>query len=379
MNMHVRRPEADGKKKRTGIFILFGFLLICIAYVLHLCIHDPGIPINAWTPNDSFSVRDAEITVIPSEELQYLELSTYKNPETIRFYNGWLYAAVDGGRIIRLREDGSDLSQVLSTGGYILGFDFDANGILYFCDCEFAGAPAICRFDGDRVEKLPLRDLTYPDALCLSADGGTLYYTNASCVSPAAWSCSPQEAYTIDMMAHSDTGTVWSYDFRTQTQRLIADGFCFANGLQLTEDGKSLLVNETTDNQIWRIDLVNGEKKALLSVPGFPDNLHAADGGYWSGFAGSYAPAYAGLSNKPLLRRILLNLPRFVLRSDSGNTAEQDAVFIKYDADGNVLAYNTVENTGFTVTGVVETDSRIYLESISDVDRICYYEKPGQD
>ena len=38
--MHTRRPEADGKKKRTGIFILFGFLLVLIAYVLYLCISD---------------------------------------------------------------------------------------------------------------------------------------------------------------------------------------------------------------------------------------------------------------------------------------------------------------------------------------------------
>lgn len=363
------------KKKPKLRYILFGILGVFLFLVCYLFLHDPGIPVNTWRPDDQFSVQDYQRTVIDPAVLLSLDIAPYKNPETVQVRDGWVYAAVEGGSIIRIREDGTNLEQVLHTGGAILGFDLDTQSNLYFCDCSYQGTPAICRYDGQEIHPLIIPNLTYPDALCLDETNGLLYFSNATHVSPVAYCCNPQEAYTIDMMAHTNTGSIECFDLNTWELRTVADGFCFANGIQLTKDGQYLLVNETSENHVWRIDLTSGEKTVLLTVPGYPDNLHAAGDGFWSGLARLYAPAYANLANKSLLRKAITNLPVSILSSISGSAGGKDMAFIKYDAEGTVLAYNIVEGIGFTTTGAVETETRIYLETLGNVSKIYYYEK----
>ncbi len=41
--------------------------------------------------------------------------------------------------------------------------------------------------------------------------------------------------------------------------------------------------------------------------------------------------------------------------------------------DGTVKEYHSIEDMGFYTTGVVETDKRLYFETISGVDKIYYY------
>lgn len=52
-----------------------------------------------------------------------------------------------------------------------------------------------------------------------------------------------------------------------------------------------------------------------------------------------------------------------------------EAVMVQYRSDGTVCQVLVLEDSGFTVTGAVETADRIYLESISNLDRIAYLEK----
>ncbi len=353
-------------------YILYALLVLVLAFVLYLLVHDPGVPINTWTPDGNFSITEEQKNIIGNDKLRYLDISPYKDPETIQIHNGQIYAAVDGGSIIRLNEDGSDLKQVLHTGGSILGFDFDSNGILYFCDCNYNSAAAVCKFDGENMIRLPVFGITYPDAICIDDLNGILYFSNASGVSPSDLSCSPQDAYMTDMFAHTNTGSVVSFALDTGEQHTVADGFSFANGLQLTDNGKSLLINETSGNRIWKVDIETGRKNPVLTIPGYPDNLHSGSDGYTSGFAGVYSAAYSELADKPLIRKVILNLPRFVISSLNGST---DAIFIKYDSEGVVKEYNIIPDAGFTATGAVETEERVYLETISGIGKIVYYEK----
>ena len=356
------------KKARTA---LIAILAVLILYIGYLFLHYPGIPICTWVPDEAFSVTDDQSTRVDASALHYLDIAPYKNPETIQLYDGWLYAAVDGGTIIRLHEDGTGLEKVLSTGGAILGFDFDKQGNLYFCD---AGNSAVCRFDGQTIQELPIKGLTYPDALCIDNENQVLYFSDASCIRPATYGRSPLAAYMVDMMAHTNTGRVVAFDICTGQQHIVAEGFSFANGLQLTENGDALLLNETSGNRVWRIEISSGEKTLLLTVPGYPDNLHAAETGYWSGLSGYYASSYASLADKPLLRRAIVNLPHFVFTGMTHSSGGGEAAMVHYCSDGTVCQYLVVKNAGFTVTGAVETADRIYMESISNTDKIWYLE-----
>ncbi len=354
---------------------LCAIAVVIIVIAAYLCLHNPGAAIGTWVPDENFSVRDEEATVIEAEKLLSLNISPYKDPETIQLSGEWIYAAVEGGEIIRLKEDGSGLESVLQTGGSILGFDLDSQGTIYFCDCNYEGSPAICKYDGKAIEKLPIGGLTYPDALCIDESRHLLYFSNASEVCPADLSLSPQDAYMIDMMACTKTGSIGCFDLESGEQTAVTDGFHFANGLQLSPDGNELLINETSGNHIWKTDLATGEKNLLLTVPGYPDNLHRTSDGYWSGLAGSYAASYADLADKPLLRKFLLNLPGPLFALFTGSSGEADVQFVKYTPDGTVLEYNIIRGMGFTTTGIVETDQRVYFETISGIDKIYYYEK----
>ncbi len=362
-------------KKRKLWIIPLAVLAVLLAGILYLLCHDPGVPVGTWTPDEAYSVTEEKTTRVEASELRYLNIAPYQNPETIRLRDGWLYAAVDGGSIIRLREDGTGLEEVLNTGGAILGFDFDTSGNLYFCDCRFQGEAAVCVFDGQSIQTLPIAGLTYPDALCLDEEHGILYLSNASCVRVTGKLATPMEAYMIDMMAHTNTGSVVSFDLGTEEQRTVAEGFSFANGLQLSEDGRFLLVNETSENHIWRVSLDSGEKEILLCVPGYPDNLYPAKEGYWSGLSGACDPSYSSLAEKPLLRKAIVNLPPFAFTAVTGSSTGGNVAMIRYDAEGNLLQYLLCEGSGFTVTGGAETGERLYLESITSADRICYLER----
>ncbi len=362
-------------KKRIIWILPLAVLLVLLGAVAYLLCHDPGVPVGTWTPDEAYSVTEEKTTRVDADALRFLSIAPYRSPETIRLRDGWLYAAVDGGSIIRLREDGTGLEEVVSTGGAILGFDFDAQGNLYFCDCRYQGEPAVCIFDGQSIQPLPIAGLTYPDALCLDEENGILYFSNASCVRVSDKLATPMEAYMIDMMAHTNTGSANSFDLNTGERQVLADGFSFANGLQLSRDGRFLLVNETSENHIWRVGLDSGEKELLLSVPGYPDNLYPAETGYWSGLSGACDASYTSLAQKSLLRKAIVNLPPFAFETVTGSSSGGDVAMVRYDAEGNLLQYLLCEGAGFTVTGGVETGERIYLESITSADKIYFLER----
>lgn len=356
------------KKARTALLAVLAVLILYIGYLL---LHNPGIPIVNWVPDEAFSVTDKQSTRVEASALHFLNIAPYKNPETIQLHGSWLYAAVDGGTIIRLHEDGTGLEKVLSTGGAILGFDFDGQGKLYFCD---AGKSAVCKYDGQTIQELPIKGLAYPDALCIDDENQMLYFSDASCIKPGEYGGSPLAAYMVDMMAHTNTGRVVAFDIRTGQQHIVAESFSFANGLQLTENGDALLLNETSGNRIWRIEISSGEKTLLLTVPGYPDNLHTAETGYWSGLSGYYASSYSSLADKPLLRKAIVNLPHFLFAGMAQSSGGGETAMVHYCSDGTVCQYLVVENSGFTVMGAVETADRFYMESISNADKIWYLE-----
>jgi sugar lactone lactonase YvrE len=236
-----------------------------------------------------------------------------------------LYAAVEGGRVLRMEPDGARREVFASTGGRVLGFDFDAGGRLIAADA-FKGLLAITpdrlvSVLADRVS--PDDPIRYADAIVVAPDG-TIYFTDASVrFSPAHWG-GTLEASVLDIMEQSATGRVLAHDLATGRTRIVASGFSFANGIALAADGHTLLVTETGRYRVWKIDGrahdidVNGggpSAKVLLdNLPGYPDNvMRGPDGRFWIGLFKRRDPAADSLAERPFLRKVMLRLPRFLL------------------------------------------------------------------
>src|SRR5574341_2516803 len=94
------------------------------------------VPISpvSWTPpaNPGYSGAFARNDKLAA--LQQLPLGDDEGPEHVVVREGWIYAAVASGAILRMRPDGSAREVVVRTGGRPLGFDFDPQGGMIIAD-----------------------------------------------------------------------------------------------------------------------------------------------------------------------------------------------------------------------------------------------------
>ena len=370
---------------------------LVIGGFLYLILHDPGYRLGTWAPRGKdVAVSTEGGAAFPAAtspaELAYLDIAPYRNPETIAYRDGWLYASVEGGSIIRIREDGTGLERVVSTGGCILGFDFGDDGTLYFCETDLDGVACLCSAnprDGFVVTVLSTgatgEAFSYPDALCIDADARMIYVADACEVRPADYGGDAMDAYYVEMLARTDSGRVFAYDLESGETELVVSGFAFANGLQLTGDGESLLVNENLEGRVWRVPTSMrgarrgdaGTEVVLDGISGYNDNMsRSADGGYWIGVPSPVSAGYEALADKPLLRRVLLNLPNAVRSALMGASAERELQFFKMEEDGTVAAWYRDSSLGYGMTtGVCEVGGRLYIEHLNGQSRIGYLER----
>ena len=304
--------------------------------------------------------------------LRTIDLGGEVGPEHVAIGpDGKLYAAMEGGRLLRMAPDGSQREVFASTGGRVLGFDFDAGGRLIAADA-FKGLLAITpdrRISvlTDRVT--PDDPIGYADAIVVAPDG-TIYFTDASTrFSPTRWG-GTLEASVLDIMEQSATGRVLAHDPATGKTRIVARGLSFANGIALAADGRTLFVTETGRYRIWKIDgrardldVKSGGPQArvlLDNLPGYPDNItRGRDGRLWVGLFKPRNPAADSLAQRPFLRKVLLRLPRFLLPLGKA----YGHVFA-IDEEGRVTEDLQDPSGAYDTTGATETADRLYIHSL---------------
>jgi sugar lactone lactonase YvrE len=305
--------------------------------------------------------------------LRMIHLGNEFGPEHIAIGpDGKLYAAMTSGSVLRMEPDGGKQEAFASTGGRVLGFDFDAEGRMIAADA-MKGLMVIA--PGARVTVLTDRvssddPIRYANSVVVAPDR-TIYFTDASTrFSPAAWG-GTYEASVLDILEQSATGRVLAYDPATQKTRVVAHGLSFANGIALSSDGHSLLVNETGRYRIWKIDgrahdldVHSGSPQArvlLDNLPGYPDNLmRGRDGRIWVGLFKPRNPAADSLAQRAFLRKVLLRLPRFLLP-----LGESYGHVFAIDEDGRVTADLQDPSGAYPeTTGVTETADRLYIHSL---------------
>ncbi len=311
---------------------------------------------------------------------QALDISPYKNPICVVQQEGWLYAAVDGGTVIRIRPDGTGLAEVFSTGGEITGLCFAPDGTLYLTDAAAAGTLAgggallKASFDGWAVGVEPVvttidgRRLACPSALTIGPDG-TVYFADFSAV-PAA-SHGLENAFDTELLAHTATGTIYAYDPAAKKAVCVAKNIAGASGLALDESGQNLYFSEAENYRVWSIsasargaDVAAGEATlALDGLPGYPAGLaRGENGAIWIAVCGSRKGWVDSAAGNPLLRRVVMHLPRmtqgWLLRPENA-TGRAYAL----SADGNISQTAIYHGEGCRgrITGVCPTEDGWWL------------------
>jgi sugar lactone lactonase YvrE len=304
--------------------------------------------------------------------LKMIPLNKEEAPEHIVLAkDGLLYTTVLSGNIIRMTPDGENQEVFVNTGGRVLGFDFDAEGNLIAAD-SMKGLLSISpdkkiTLLTDRVGDSPI---LYADGVVV-AKSGKIYFTDASTRFPPSLWGGTFESSILDILEQSCSGRVLVYDPNTRTTSLVAKGFSFANGIALSQDEKTLFVNETGKYRIWKlsiesqdldISLPNPNAVLLLeNIPGYPDNLmRGLDGKIWVGLAKPRSSLVDKLADKPFLRKVTLRLPRFLWPVPKA----YGHVFA-FQEDGTILESLQDPSGAYPeTTGVTETPTRLYIQSL---------------
>ena len=310
--------------------------------------------------------------------LQTIDLGGDEGPEHIVWRDGWLYAAVASGAIVRMRPDGSDKQVAVQTGGRPLGFDFDANGAMVIADpmagphggllrATGIGADAKVEVLTDQVGGDPIR---YADGVVV-AGSGTIYFTDASRRFGAKATGGTFNASVLDIIEHQATGRVLAYDPTTRTTRVLLSDLCFANGIALSADEQHLFVAETGAYRIWKLAVGAENESAkqpgaaarvlLDNLPGYPDNLMRGENGrLWAGLAKPRGAFIDDSAGKPWLRKLALRLPKplWPVPPAYGHV-------FAFDESGRVLADLQDPSGAYPeTTSVTETPDRLYVQSL---------------
>lgn len=259
----------------------------------------------------------------------------------------------------------------------MLGFDFDAAGRMIAADALHGliaiepAAPHRVRVLADRLPDGTA--IVFADAVTVARDG-TVYFTDATRRYSPARNGGTFEASVLDFIEHVPSGRVLAYHPQDGRVEVVADGLSFANGIVMSGDGRGLLVAETGNYRVWRIDAgargldlsrgqpADGRARVLLdALPGYPDNLmRGRDGRIWLGLPKPRTRQVDAMAGRPFMRKLALRLPRALwpVPPAYGHV-------IAFDEDGKVLA-DLQDPAGAypQTTGVLETADRLYIQSL---------------
>ena len=300
------------------------------------------------------------------KSLETLPIGDNHGPETVAVdAEGRIYATTDEGRIVRLRADGSNPENWVTTGGRPLGIRFDPENNLLVADA-FRGLLRIAP-DGTITVLATEADgkpILYANSVDVAADG-KVYFSDASTKFGARQSGGTYPASLLDVLEHGGHGRLLVYDPEQKKATNIVAGLNFANGVAVAHDQSYVLVNETGTYRVlrhWIAGPRRGRTEPLIeNLPGFPDNLSTGLGGrFWLALISPRNRLVDQLSSSPFVRTMIQRLPTFVRPK-----AVAYGHVIAIDGMGRVLAsLQDPDGTYRLTTGATEAGEHIYIGSL---------------
>lgn len=326
------------------------------------------------------------------DAMNFINLGKYSEPEHLVLYKGWIYASVKNGKIIRFKPNGSPIEEVVNTGGRPFGFDFDVNDALIITDPlygEHGGLLRVTNYGSknkptieiltNSVDGTPIR---YADAVVV-AKSGKIYFTDATQQVNIRENGGPMKAATIDVIGNTNSGRILEYDPITKKTRVLVHSISFANGIALSEDEQFLIVNELGKYRVWKIAIhahdvkaePNGQLTQIIidNLPGLPDNItRGKEGRLWVGLVSPRNSLLDIVSDKPWMRAIMMRIMMVFPQGSDSNYAHVIAI----DENGHILD-DLQSDAGIypKITGVTETQDRLYFHNINDSNSIGWLHK----
>lgn len=307
-----------------------------------------------FSPNDALS------------QLEFIRISEDFGPEDLAIDSkGNIYASLHSGHIGRFEPTKNKLEPWVNTGGRPLGIEFDAEDNLIVADA-FRGLLAVTPDGNIRIlsQQADGFEILYADDLDIAKDG-KIYFSDASTKFGAQKFGGTLEASLLDLLEHGGHGRLLVYDPKTNLTQTLADGLNFANGVAVSEDQQSVLINETGSYRVLRY-WIGGPNKGNLetvieNLPGFPDNIsRSMRGGYWLGLASPRSAALDSLSDSPVLRTLVQRLPAFARPQ-----AQHYGHVVRISDSGEVLESLQDPSGSYPLTtGVLETQRHLFISSL---------------
>ena len=298
--------------------------------------------------------------------LSFVDIGAHSGPEDAAVGpDGLLYTVAHDGSLLRGPVDGP-LVAFAQTGGRPLGLEFGPDGTLWVADA-YRGLLSVSpagKIDVrlDSVDGVPIR---YADDVDIGPDG-VVYLTDASIRFGAQDNGGTLPASVLDLIEHSGTGRVIRFDPATGVADVPISGLVFANGIAVSADGARLLVVETGKYRVLSYDLSDLSSAPVAVVenlPGFPDNINDAPGGFWMGLVSPRNALMDRMSGAPFFRRMILRLPEAMKPAPT-----RHGVLVRLDEQGRVVA--TWQDPGgayaLTTGGVTLPDGRVAVTSLTE-------------
>jgi len=345
----------------TKRFFLVLLLIVAVALVYLLI---APVPINpaAWTPPAAPALAgqyEQNNLLAPTEKLS---LGDGHGPEDVALdADSKIYAGFDDGRIIQLQADGTQPRVFANTAGRPLGLVFDANGNLIVADA----VEGLLQIDRNGKITTLVEQVNGVRFGCLNdldvARDGTIYFTEAS-------NKFPMTQFTEDLIEHQPNGRLMAFDPKTHQTRTLLPGIHFANGVAVSPDQNSVLVNETGMYRVLRFWL-RGEKAGTSEVfidnlPGFPDGISSnGKDKYWLALVTPRDSFFDRILPHPFLRKMVMRLPKFFRPAP-----KRYSFVLGLSLDGKVIdnLQNGAPDCYAEIANAVERNGSLYFGSIAE-------------
>uniref|UniRef100_A0A5K4EUA1 Strictosidine synthase-related n=1 Tax=Schistosoma mansoni TaxID=6183 RepID=A0A5K4EUA1_SCHMA len=316
-------------------------IVICIGYILHCLLNTSTNSSYIYHVKPSIELNDQLIINKKYGKLEKIDLINYNGPESLIYHNVGVHEC-----------------------GRPLGLKLFNNSENFLVTDAYLGVLSVSVKDGSVKKLFPLDEnfkVTFFDDSVILPNGSFI-------ITEASTKNTLQHLWTT-ILEGLPSGRLTMVDTRTGQYSHIMDGLRFPNGIELCNDGKSILVVETMKLRVLRIPLDGGEVTVFSDgLPGYPDNIKASPrGGYW-------VPV-SNLRDEPLSVLLLNHLPAYPrIRQLASSIISmlpfkptpkgKSSMLIRLDENGQIIEiWKDLQNELPNACEVLEHDDILYTGS----------------